>query len=88
MGADGTKPPRALALAWAVLLAACASGGPASEARGPLRSASGDLDATVDGARGRGVEPARHEDYPGGVRKVVYRDPDGNEIGFGGAPAA
>ncbi|MHC1561789.1 VOC family protein [Actinomycetospora sp. C-140] len=46
------------------------------------------LDATVDGARGRGVEPSRHEDYPGGVRKVVYRDPDGNEIGFGGAPAA
>jgi hypothetical protein len=21
-----------------------------------------------------------------GVRKVIYRDPDGNEIGFGGAP--
>ncbi|MEJ2863412.1 VOC family protein [Actinomycetospora flava] len=46
-----------------------------------------DLDATVAGAAGRGVDPQRHEDYPGGVRKVVYRDPDGNEIGFGGATA-
>ncbi|MGI5213476.1 hypothetical protein [Plantactinospora sp. CA-290183] len=23
-----------------------------------------------------------------GVRTVIYRDPDGNEIGFGGAPQA
>ena len=43
-----------------------------------------DLDAVVAGAGDRGIEPARHEDYPGGVRKVVFRDPDGNEIGFGG----
>lgn len=43
------------------------------------------LDAAVDGAAERGVVPARREDYPGGVRKVVYRDADGNEIGFGGA---
>jgi catechol 2,3-dioxygenase-like lactoylglutathione lyase family enzyme len=43
-----------------------------------------DLDARVTGAGERGVEPARHEDYPGDVRKVVFRDPDGNEIGFGG----
>ena len=42
-----------------------------------------DLDAVVAGRR-RGIEPARDEDYPGGVRKVVFRDPDGNEIGFGG----
>jgi hypothetical protein len=25
--------------------------------------------------------------YANGVRKATYRDPDGNEIGFGGAPA-
>ena len=31
-----------------------------------------------------GHEPDRREDYPGGIRKVVFRDPDGNEIGFGG----
>lgn len=44
-----------------------------------------DLDAAADGAAARGVVPARREDYPGGVRKIVYRDADGNEIGFGGA---
>ena len=43
-----------------------------------------DLDATVAGAAERGLEPDRREDYPGGVRKVVFRDPDGNEIGLGG----
>jgi pimeloyl-ACP methyl ester carboxylesterase len=25
------------------------------------------------------------ETYSGGVRKAIYRDPDGNEVGFGGA---
>ena len=35
---------------------------------------------------GRGIEPAERETYENGVRKVTYRDPDGNEIGFGGAP--
>ena len=24
--------------------------------------------------------------YENGVRKIVFRDPDGNEIGFAGAP--
>ena len=24
--------------------------------------------------------------YDNGVRKITYRDPDGNEIGLGGAP--
>jgi hypothetical protein len=43
-----------------------------------------DLDGAVRGAAERGVEPARQEDYPGGVRKIVFRDADGNEIGFGG----
>ena len=33
----------------------------------------------------RGIEPASQETYGNGVRKVIYRDPDGNEIGFGGA---
>jgi hypothetical protein len=26
------------------------------------------------------------ETYSNGVRKITYRDPDGNEIGFGGGP--
>ena len=47
-----------------------------------------DLDARVGGIAGRGVEPADQETYSNGVRKVIYRDPDGNEIGFGGLPAA
>ena len=31
------------------------------------------------------IEPALRETYGNGVRKATYRDPDGNEIGFGGA---
>jgi catechol 2,3-dioxygenase-like lactoylglutathione lyase family enzyme len=45
-----------------------------------------DLDTTVAGITGRGLEPAKRETYGNGVRKVAYRDPDGNEIDFGGAP--
>ena len=45
-----------------------------------------DLDAHVTAAAGRGVEPAKRETYSNGVRKTTYVDPDGNEIGFGGAP--
>ena len=47
-----------------------------------------DLDSRVAEISGRGVEPAKRETYANGVRKVTYRDPDGNEIGFGGAPTA
>ena len=45
-----------------------------------------DLDARVRGIADRGIEPAERETYSNGVRKVTYRDPDGNEIGFGGMP--
>jgi catechol 2,3-dioxygenase-like lactoylglutathione lyase family enzyme len=45
-----------------------------------------DLDAQVAEIAGRGLEPAERLTYDNGVRKAVYRDPDGNEIGFGGAP--
>jgi predicted enzyme related to lactoylglutathione lyase len=34
----------------------------------------------------RGLEPVKRETYGNGVRKAIYRDPEGNEIGFGGAP--
>jgi catechol 2,3-dioxygenase-like lactoylglutathione lyase family enzyme len=47
----------------------------------------GDLDEFVAAAAGRGVEPVDRETYDDGVRKAVYRDPDGNEVGVGGAPA-
>lgn len=45
-----------------------------------------DFDARVTAMAARGVEPVRRETYGNGVRKALYRDPDGNEIGFGGAP--
>jgi catechol 2,3-dioxygenase-like lactoylglutathione lyase family enzyme len=46
-----------------------------------------DLDERIAGIGGRGLEPAAQETYANGVRKVIYRDPDGNEIGFGGPSA-
>jgi catechol 2,3-dioxygenase-like lactoylglutathione lyase family enzyme len=45
-----------------------------------------DLDTVVGQIAVRGLEPSKCETYPNGVRKMTYRDPDGNEIGFGGAP--
>ncbi len=45
-----------------------------------------DLDAIVAQITDRGIEPAKRETYSNGVRKITYRDADGNEIGFGGAP--
>jgi catechol 2,3-dioxygenase-like lactoylglutathione lyase family enzyme len=47
-----------------------------------------DLDAVVAAIAARGLEPAEREAYDNGVRKVVYRDADGNEIGFGGGGGA
>ena len=43
-----------------------------------------DLDAQVAAIAARGLEPDEWETYSGGVRKVLYYDPDGNEVGFGG----
>ena len=45
-----------------------------------------DLDARVAEIAARGLEPDDWESYSNGVRKAVYHDPDGNEVGFGGAP--
>ena len=38
------------------------------------------------GHRERGIEPAERETYSNGVRKISYRDADGNEVGIGGGP--
>ena len=46
-----------------------------------------DLDAVVDAIVARGLEPTKRETYGNGVRKVVFHDPDGNQIGFGGGPS-
>ena len=43
-----------------------------------------DLDAVIERIKDRGLAPAKHEDYENGVRKITFRDADGNEIGFGG----
>lgn len=46
-----------------------------------------DFDARLAGIADRGLEPTELETYSNGVRKAIYPDPDGNEIGFGGPPA-
>jgi catechol 2,3-dioxygenase-like lactoylglutathione lyase family enzyme len=45
-----------------------------------------DLDARVAEIGARGLEPDERLTYSNGVRKALYRDPDGNEVGFAGAP--
>ena len=47
-----------------------------------------DLDAHVAAAAEHGIEPVERETYDNGVRKITYRDPDGNELGFGGMPSS
>jgi catechol 2,3-dioxygenase-like lactoylglutathione lyase family enzyme len=46
-----------------------------------------DLRARVEAIGRRGIRPATDETYDNGVRKVTYRDADGNEVGFGGGPS-
>ncbi|HEX8103811.1 MAG TPA: VOC family protein [Solirubrobacteraceae bacterium] len=48
----------------------------------------GDLDAHVAEIAARGLEPTERETYSNGVRKLIYCDPDGNEVGFAGFPPA
>lgn len=43
-----------------------------------------DLEPFLALVRGRGLEPRAMERLPNGVRKVTFRDPDGNELAFGG----
>ena len=45
-----------------------------------------DLDAQVAAIAAGGLEPDERETLSNGVRKVIYRDGDGNEVVFGGAP--
>jgi predicted enzyme related to lactoylglutathione lyase len=45
-----------------------------------------DFDRFVEDVAKRGIHPVSRETYENGVRKAVYRDPDGNEIGVGGGP--
>jgi catechol 2,3-dioxygenase-like lactoylglutathione lyase family enzyme len=43
-----------------------------------------DLDAQVAAIEARGLRPDEREVYANGARKAIYRDPDGNEVGFAG----
>lgn len=45
-----------------------------------------DLDAWVARIAEQGIEPVEREEYENGVRKAIYADPDGNEVGIGGGP--
>ncbi|TDC72773.1 VOC family protein [Micromonospora sp. KC606] len=45
-----------------------------------------DLDTFVAAAAERGIEPAKRETYPNGVRKADFHDLDGNELSIGGTP--
>ena len=47
---------------------------------------SENFDDRVDAIVARGIEPDVRETYENGVRHVTFRDPDGNELNFGGAP--
>jgi len=47
-----------------------------------------DFDIRVAQISARGLKPTERLTYRNGVRKALYHDPDGNEIGFGGAPLA
>jgi len=46
-----------------------------------------DFDGFLEEAAGRGLVPQTRETYDNGVRKAIYHDPDGNEVGVGGPPA-
>jgi len=60
---------------------------PAHAGHGMLTLLVDDLDARDAEIADRGLEPATREVYENGARKTIYRDPDGNEIGFGDAPS-
>ena len=59
---------------------------PARAGNGLVTVFVGDLDARLAAIAVRGLEPAERETYASGVRKAIFRDADGNEVGFGGGP--
>ncbi|MCW2142996.1 VOC family protein [Actinoplanes cyaneus] len=46
-----------------------------------------DFDERLAAIAARGLTPAERETYDNGVRKAIFLDPDGNELGLGGGPA-
>ncbi|HLS62372.1 MAG TPA: VOC family protein [Ruania sp.] len=45
-----------------------------------------DPEPFVAAAARQGIEPVHRETYQNGVRKFLFADPDGNEIGIGAPP--
>ena len=45
-----------------------------------------DFEQRLQAIAARGLEPAVREVYENGVRHATFRDPDGNEVSFGGPP--
>lgn len=45
-----------------------------------------DYDERLVAIASRGLEPTSVDTYENGVRKAIFTDPDGNEVGLGGAP--
>jgi hypothetical protein len=45
-----------------------------------------DLDVLVAEIASRGIAPDERVTYSNGVSKAIYRDADGNEVGYGGQP--
>jgi hypothetical protein len=43
-----------------------------------------DLDSLVSDIASPGINPTARVTYSNGVCKAIYRDGDGNEVGFGG----
>ncbi len=59
----------------------------------PAQAGSGMITLVVDdyaerlaAIAARGLEPPVREVYENGVRHATFRDPDGNEVSFGGPP--
>jgi len=57
---------------------------PASAGHAKVTLFAADFEGFLAAAAGRGISPESQETYDNGVRKAIYRDPDGNEIGVGG----
>jgi catechol 2,3-dioxygenase-like lactoylglutathione lyase family enzyme len=45
-----------------------------------------DFDTRIAQIADRGLAPVAVETLDNGIRKAIFLDPDGNEIGFGGSP--
>ncbi|MEE3852099.1 VOC family protein [Gordonia sp. LSe1-13] len=57
---------------------------PADAGHGHVTLFVDDLTGFLTSAESRGVVPESQETYDNGVRKAIFRDPDGNEVGVGG----